>query len=177
MLIFVGGIHGVGKTTVCAAVAAELGLIHLTASALIRKQKERLKERDTDLGKTVTDVGRNQDLLVESLRAEYSERPGSYLLDGHFTIPNKVGKLEPVPLATFKNLGPGALIILLDEPSSIAERILKRDGIPVPSEMAEERQTCELNHARAVSKHLELELHELKSDHAVGLRNYLQKRP
>lgn len=35
-IIFIGGIHGVGKGTLCKRIESELGIIHLSASEVLK---------------------------------------------------------------------------------------------------------------------------------------------
>lgn len=121
-LIFVGGIHGVGKTTMCAAIAAELGVEHLSAGEMIRAYR-----RDTaDTCKAVRDVQGNQDTLVEALEQRVIASNG-LLLDGHFCLLHN-GNIVDVPTATFVGLRPIGCIVVVDDVNAIAARLLARDG-------------------------------------------------
>ena len=82
-IIFVGGVHGVGKTTFCQRLAAESGYSHFAASSLIKQKKE---TAISTVSKNVTDIPSNQELLLEAI----SDLEASIIiLDGHFTIPDK----------------------------------------------------------------------------------------
>ena len=67
-IIFVGGIHGVGKTTLCRKISEKLLLKHFSASDLISN----LKSENIAKDKKVSDVNENQNILLESIKA--SER-------------------------------------------------------------------------------------------------------
>lgn len=122
-ILFVGGIHGVGKSTICAQVSAKLCVSHLIASDLIRAQKM----GTLDIGKRVESVDRNQDVLVDALRSTLvPNRP--YLSDGHFALLSPKEEIVDIPLSTFQAIGPVAISLIIDEPEGIAERLRGRDG-------------------------------------------------
>jgi adenylate kinase len=81
LVIFLGGVHGVGKSTL-AALCKESGVEHLRASDLI---KQASSEARFDERKRVKDVDGNQGILVRSLNARI-DGGGKFLLDGHFTL-------------------------------------------------------------------------------------------
>ena len=64
MIVFVGGIHGVGKTYLGEPVAKTLGVRHATASQLIREERG-LQSWGSD--KRVSDINDNQRALVSAM--------------------------------------------------------------------------------------------------------------
>lgn len=62
-MIFISGVHGVGKSYFCDMVKKELGINAFTASQLIEKKKNRV----FDSNKRIKDIDDNQRLLIESL--------------------------------------------------------------------------------------------------------------
>lgn len=62
-IIFIGGIHGVGKSFQCAKACEQLGVTHLVAGDLLKAEKQQSAGTD----KRVTSVGQNQDVLVRAL--------------------------------------------------------------------------------------------------------------
>ena len=63
-VIFVAGIHGVGKTTGCMAVAEELGIPYYTASQIIKGEKA---SAVVEQSKLVADIDENQRLLIQGV--------------------------------------------------------------------------------------------------------------
>lgn len=123
-MIFVSGIHGVGKTFFCNMAREKLNIQSYSASQLIAAKRRRgFSER-----KLVSDIDDNQDLLlvaVEELRRTSEE----FILDGHFCLLNKDGDITRIPLDTFALLKPDAIILLTENPEIIAERRQQRDNV------------------------------------------------
>ena len=88
MNVFVAGIHGVGKTYVAGRLPPSYGLLHTSASKLIREERA-LPEWNTD--KRVADVDENQVALASAV-ARYNGKGGRLLLDGHFILLNNKAK-------------------------------------------------------------------------------------
>lgn len=65
-VIFVCGVHGVGKTTFCQRLAKTLNIPHFSASALIReKASYAVSEKSGD--KQVKDIDANQVILLDNV--------------------------------------------------------------------------------------------------------------
>jgi adenylate kinase len=69
--IFVGGVHGVGKTEICKCVAKHLKLFHSTASTMIKELDSSAVKQHT---KSVDSVPKNQGLLVQAVTQLISSR-------------------------------------------------------------------------------------------------------
>lgn len=123
-MIFVSGIHGVGKTFFCNMIKEKLNIKSYSASQLIAaKRKSSFSER-----KLVSDIDDNQCLLltaVEELRRTSEE----FILDGHFCLLNEDRNITRIPLDTFVRLNPDAIILLTENPEIIAERRQQRDNV------------------------------------------------
>lgn len=89
-IIFVGGIHGSGKSYFCRKVHHSLQLEYITASSLIGRSKE----------KQVQNVPANQDILVDAIHSKLS-RFQNYLIDGHFCLLTKSSEVEKVNIKVF----------------------------------------------------------------------------
>jgi adenylate kinase len=124
MVIFVAGVHGVGKTYLCQAFARTTGLRHASASQLIKEERQ-LESWGGD--KVVTEIRGNQDALNIAVDRILQENP-SLVLDGHFVLKKAGGVLEEVPPVTFERLGLSAIILVENDPQLIAERLLQRDS-------------------------------------------------
>lgn len=124
LVIFLGGVHGVGKSTL-AALCKESGVEHLRASDLI---KQASSEARFDERKRVKDVDGNQGILVRSLNARIAGG-GKFLLDGHFTLFNTAGEIEEIPLATFQAIQPVGLGVVVDTPEVVIARLQARDKV------------------------------------------------
>jgi len=151
MVIFVAGVHGVGKTHLCQALARKSGLRHASASQLIREVK-RSETWKTD--KIVTDIEGNQDALTIAVD-QIIQKEESLLLDGHFVLKKAFGVLEAIPPSTFERLGLSAIVLIENEPALIAERIYQRDS-STPTDNMEAFIKFERNIALNISLKLEI---------------------
>ena len=146
-ILFVGGVHGVGKTTLSKTLGQRLSLPHYSAGTLISERKQDLATSD----KAVADVSGNQDVLVEALKSLIlPER--ILILDGHFCLLDKEARIQRVSLETFRLLGPIAAIIVHDDPSLIQERLMERDGRQYDVDQIERFQKAEIEHALNVAE-------------------------
>lgn len=125
MIIFVGGIHGVGKTFISAPVAAQLRIRHATASQLIREERG-LQSWDAD--RRVSAIDENQTALISAItRLQTSGQ--TLLLDGHFVLRDTVGTLNEIALQVFKDLQIGAVVLLEAGIDVVIERLRKRGDV------------------------------------------------
>lgn len=123
-MIFISGVHGVGKSYFCDLLREHLGVDSYTASTLIAEKKKVGFSSD----KHVSDIDKNQLYLLEAVK-ELRESGKEFLLDGHFCLLDKLGKIARIPMETFTSLAPDAIVLLTEEPAIIAERRKQRDGI------------------------------------------------
>ena len=93
-IVFVGGIHGVGKSTVVPQLARRLGIPHLEASDLIRRVSSEL----VDSVKSVEDLAVNQTRLVEGLH-DAAFGHSRLLLNGHYCVLRQGGTIAPIPIS------------------------------------------------------------------------------
>ena len=121
-LIFIGGIHGVGKSYFCEQITKQTGLKAYSASKLISELKQEQFKSD----KLIADIGGNQNYLLDAVE-KISDK--EYLLDGHFCLLNSSGEVERVPLDTFKQLPIKAIVIIYDDVEKIVDRLNTRDGV------------------------------------------------
>jgi adenylate kinase len=157
-IVFVGGSHGAGKTTVSRLLAVELSASHVTAGALIREVASPAHTVTMGVGnKAVPDVDANQELLLRGLDL-YRARIGSgpILLDGHFSLLNFDGVIVKVPAVIFEAIAPVAVLLVEADDSVVHERLIKRDGeapsMTTISLLAESERAC----AKAISAHLRI---------------------
>jgi adenylate kinase len=170
-VLFVGGVHGVGKSSACAKVAEQTCARHFTASTLIRE------ERASALlvgRKEVVDVPGNQELLIRAFwRIVDGERAPLVLLDGHFALRTSTLGIETIPAEVFAAMGVTELVCFVGEPAEIAGRLASRDGMDVDPRAVDELQRYELGHATQVSDSLRLPLTQLEAFDSTGLLRLL----
>ena len=159
-LIFIGGIHGVGKSYFCEQITNQTGLIAYSASKLITELKHEQFKSD----KLIADIGDNQNYLLAAVR-KISDK--EYLLDGHFCLLNSTAEVERVPLDTFKQLPINAIMVIYDDVSKVLERLNTRDGINHSKVIFEKFQNEELSYAKDVAKMLCVPFASIKSENDI----------
>jgi hypothetical protein len=148
-MIFVGGIHGVGKTYFCEKIKKSLGFDYYTASQLIERQRG----VRFDVDKKVVNINSNQVLLIEALN-KLCESGKEFILDGHFCLVNNDGNISRVSFQTFKDIKPSRIILLTEDPQVIMQRRVERDGIKLNIKEIEIFQHEECSYAVEVAKKL-----------------------
>lgn len=151
-IIFVSGIHGVGKTTFSRKFSEILSIPLYSASALIKKQNSSLEFPD----KKIKNVETNQDVLIQAIDNFVFEN--ELILDGHFTLQKENTEIVKVPIATFQKINPQLLILLLDDPSNIQQRIYSRNKNNFDLEFLRNMQNEELKYAQKIAETLNITL-------------------
>lgn len=154
-MIFLGGVHGVGKTSMCDGISEQFNLKVASASAIIRAENE---YPSPDSRTAVSNVGGNQELLIRGVRRLLSDDPANYLIDGHFALRTLAGKIEAIDAGVFHSIGVSGLVCLVDDPHAIAQRLAARDGEDHDVNKVAQLQTAELASAESVSRDLGLGL-------------------
>jgi len=158
-MIFVGGIHGVGKSFLCSQLAPAWNLKHLSAGELIRRRREAAQTVD----KRVSDVRNNQDVLVEAFQA-IPVGDSFLLLDGHFCLLDSTQKYRESRSETFRDLAPLAALVVHDEVQQVQHRLESRDGNSYSVELLTALQDAELSHAEDVCSDIGIELLSVRAD-------------
>jgi adenylate kinase len=158
-VIFVAGIHAVGKSTACELVSAEIGIPHYTASQIIRDEKSAVIPAGSKL---LDDVAENQRLLIQGISR--LSATGTILLDGHFTLRRKSdGAIEAIPVDIFREIQVSAVVVFTDDPVKIAERAFERDKAELSLESLHSHQEAEVKQAKHVATTLGLPIVMLKA--------------
>jgi adenylate kinase len=144
-IIFVGGIHGVGKGTICNEIALKTGLIHITASQILKW--EEISDGDNKL---VKNIASTQSRLIKGLK-NLIKKDEKYFLDGHFCLLNSDGIPSRIDENTFDQINPKAIVIVIDDVKNIVKRLEARDGIRYDVEILNELQQMEIEYAKYLS--------------------------
>ncbi len=158
-IIFIGGIHGVGKTTICKHLAKEISITHYSASDLIRK----FANSEINNNKRTTNIKGNQNLLLQAIQ-QIAPKESKILLDGHFCLLNSQGKVTQIPPQTFKDIAPCLLIMCTAPPEEIANRLERRDGYRPDIEGLKAFQKAEIEYAVEIKKLLGVSLFVITTD-------------
>ena len=81
---------------------------------------------------------------------------GCYLLDGHFCLLNKDGKIVKIQIETFFELSPKAIVVLSDSTEAIIDRLKDRDGIKYDKNLIKNFQNEELRYSNEISHKLSI---------------------
>lgn len=145
-MIFISGVHGVGKTYFCDQVQKELNISAYPASRLIAEKKK----VGFDSSKLVSDIDENQQYLLMAVE-ELREKEDDFILDGHFCLLDTAGAVTRITPETFTSLRPEAIILLTEKPEIISSRRKERDGKDVTPESIETFQNEEKKYAEEVA--------------------------
>jgi len=144
-IYFIGGIHGVGKGTICKEITSRTNLIHITASEVLKWNEISLSEN-----KLVKNISSTQERLIyglENLIVEDKE----YLLDGHFCLLNSSGIPIRIDEDTFDQINPKAIAIVIDDAQKIAKRLKLRDAKIYSIQILNDLQEMEIEYAKYLS--------------------------
>ncbi|MDD5773110.1 MAG: ATP-binding protein [bacterium] len=173
-IAFLGGIHGVGKSTICRQICNDLKIDYLSASEVLK-----WKEISSDSkNKKVMDIPHAQYILIQGLINKVKENH-YYLLDGHYCLFDKESNIINVPIETFRNINPISLNLVIDDIIKIKHRLEERDKRPYDILLLKKMQNSEINYAKEVSNKLRITLnignHSDFSDIFKALKDYITR--
>ncbi|MGJ7489605.1 ATP-binding protein [Variovorax sp. ZT4R33] len=122
MTVFIGGVHGAGKTYVGKPAGERLGLHYASASQLIREERGRAS---WGIEKVVSEVESNQKALIAATQRLHVSGK-SLLLDGHFVLRIAPDRHEPIPIEVFGALRFFAIILVHCPIGILSARLLER---------------------------------------------------
>lgn len=163
--IFVGGVHGTGKSSFCRQLKEHLMCECVSASTLLNWKSK---------SKQVNDVPRNQAILAELLQS-HTQGDASYIIDGHFALWNKNDECEVVPLETFTSLNLDAIIIITCAPELIHKRLEERDDLIYKLENITNLQTSEIEQAKYIAESLDIPLMIVNMDENFDFYNFVKE--
>lgn len=121
-IVLVGGMHGVGKGTLCEKVCKDFNLHHLSDSEVLKWEEISEKEN-----KLVRDFFLTQNRLITNLHQIVKENE-RYVLDGYYSLLNKDNVPEKIDFDTFRTLNSFAFVIVVDDVQEIKRRLESRDN-------------------------------------------------
>lgn len=154
-IIFLGGIHCVGKTTFSKKIKDHIPQIEILSCSEVLKWKD-------SSHKKVKDVSGNQSRLIANL-VEVIDIDKPYLLDGHFCLLNDDNKVEKVSFDIFRDINPEMIVVLVEEPDIILGRLRDRDSREYARDTIELLASEELKHAQEVAQSIGVPIYTLKA--------------
>ncbi|QHS55372.1 AAA family ATPase [Mucilaginibacter sp. 14171R-50] len=145
-IIFAGGIHGVGKSTLCREITHALSISYLSASEVLKWTDINVDAKN----KKVVNISDTQNRLINGLEATIKSGK-VYLLDGHYCLFNMDNQVIPVPMETFIKINPIALILVTGSISVIKATLEQRDHKIYDTEVLELMQEREASYANEIA--------------------------
>ena len=166
MTVFVAGIHGAGKSTVCRELARLLGASHATACDLIRANANATSEVTVGV-KAVPNVDANQQQLLRGLEVNRARNSGPLLLDGHFVLLKPDSAIAEIPVTAYEAIAPVAVPLVEADAVTIHSPLLKRDKTAPPVATIADLAIRERTHAKRVCGELKIPLLTVPGDGAT----------
>lgn len=143
-IIFVSGIHGVGKGVLCQSLQKVFGYPVYSCSDLIKKYSEYI-----EIDKVVGNAERNQLSLLAGLRDINKEH---IFLDGHFCLVGENDKIIELSYETFDAIAPCKIVNVICDENVVYQRLKSRDGVSLEVDILKRLQTAEIERARKYSE-------------------------
>lgn len=122
MIIFVAGVHGVGKSFLCKKYASQHNIIHKSASELIKD----FDSSSVPSNKHTKDIDKNQEILIHAVNSIRIQNK-SLLLDGHFVLINSSGKFSYIDEKVYSDLNIDGIILFENSEDIVKKRLFQRD--------------------------------------------------
>lgn len=157
-IIFLGGIHGVGKGYISNKICSLLDVKYLSASDLIK-----WSDISSDVkNKKVKHIPSTQEILINAL-SKYRMTKNNYLLDGHYCLLDSRARIKKVDIRVFKKINPVLFLIKTESPEIIKQRLEKRDDKNYNLSLITKMQEIELTYSNVLAKKLGVPHFEISS--------------
>jgi adenylate kinase len=167
-IIFISGVHGVGKSYLCSRINELFRLPVFSASTLIKD----LKKTEIDVDKRAIDAENNQNYLICALN-KLRPQSKTILLDGHFCLYGCDGIID-IGISTFESMPLKSIITLHDVPEEIYRRMHERDGKSLDVDIIHSLQERELELARLTADQLNIELHIISANESLNNLKWIE---
>jgi adenylate kinase len=171
MTIFVAGVHGAGKTFATKPACQKLGLVHATASQLIREERG---QATWNAAKVVSDVDQNQAALISAAK-RIRESGATLVLDGHLVLRRAPGDHERLSADVFRALGCSCVLLIRSPVPVLLERLRARQDMTWSEAELAEFSAAEESHGVDVAKALGIPLTILDAPNAQEMEAWLER--
>lgn len=160
-VIFIAGVYGVGKSTLCKKLGKLLGLPWFSAGDLISEVNGEIYGEN----KVVKDKATNQAILAQVV-GEVLQTNDTIILAGHFCIFNSKNEVDILPEAVFTQMPIIKIILLEASVDKIIGNIATRDHKTYSTEALKNLIFSEKEQALIISEKLNIPIivHEMKFD-------------
>lgn len=152
-IVFIAGIYGVGKSTMCDNLEERLSIPAFSAGDLISEINGEIYGKN----KVVGDKTANQNILISAAKKKLLEIP-RFILAGHFCIFNAENLVENLPEFVYENLPITRIVLLEADIDAILENIKSRDNRDYPRNSLEYLAEQERNQAIKIAAQLNVPL-------------------
>ena len=171
MTVFVAGVHGAGKTFAVKPACQKLGLVHATASQLIKEERGHATWNGA---KMVSDVDQNQAALISAAR-RIRESGAALVIDGHFVLRRAPGIHERLPVDVFRGLECSSVLLIRSPVPILLERLNARQDTSWTEVELTEFSMAEDAHSAEVTEVLGIPLKILDSPSALEVETWLER--
>lgn len=171
MTIFVAGVHGAGKTFTTKPACQKLGLVHATASQLIKEERG---QATWDSTKMVSDVDQNQAALISAAR-RIRESGATLVIDGHFVLRRAPGIHARLPINVFGALECSSVLLIRSPVPVLLERLHARQDMSWTEAELVDFSKAEDVHSAEVAEVLSIPLKALDSPTAQEVESWLKR--
>lgn len=159
-MIFLGGVHGTGKTSLCSKVHKRTGIPYFTASELIRD----FKKNSLTQSKLTRNIDDNQHILIKCVE----QIPKiEFILDGHLCLLDENQQICKINRDIIKQLNPSIILIKTSMPNEIRKRLIERDGQSYDVDLITRFQDTELNCAQEMAIFLDVPMVEITDNSSL----------
>lgn len=160
-VIFVAGVYGVGKSTMCSSLSELLNIDAYSAGDLISECNNEIYGKN----KKVRDKDGNQDVLIECVDRKLREK-NSIILAGHFCILGNDDKPDVLPEFVYEKIQITAIVLLEASVQTVIKHLEKRDGKIYSGELIQSFIMLEKQQAEKISQkiHVPLIIHKMNFD-------------
>lgn len=169
-IIFVGGVHGVGKGTLCRTISDQTDFIHLSASEVLKWKEINIQQTN----KVVDDINDTQMRLINNLQ-KMIDPSKRYLLDGHLCLLTGGNAISRVPLETFQQINPIGIVIVIEDSQIICDRLNKRDYQEYNPHLLDKLQEEEIAYSKEIATSLGVDLKIIYSNQIDEFQTFLDK--
>lgn len=169
MTIFVAGVHGAGKTFTTKPACQSLGLVHATASQLIREERGLAS---WNANTVVSEVEQNQQALISAAR-RIRNGGGTLVLDGHFVLRRGPNDHERLSTEIFRALECSSVLLFRCPVPTLLERLQTREDMSWDAMELAAFSNAEETHGAHVAKALGIPLVALDTPNIQEVSSWL----
>ncbi|WP_417590955.1 ATP-binding protein [Owenweeksia hongkongensis] len=167
-IIFIGGIHGVGKGTVCNLLCDRFKLEHFSASELLK-----WSEISSKTNKKVQNIDQTQTRLLNGIERHITDNRLS-ILDGHLCLLNNFGVPEKVAEEVMIKISPQLIGVVTENLQVVKDRLEARDGVEYEISSLEEMQALEIAQGKKLANLLDINFVEIIGGDIINISQRIE---